>query len=111
MSFSALFSVFTLTWITEKQLERVTENKGDEFRRKKNIAIQSGGEKMRNASRQQGENERQSCKTTTREREKSVLHVHICVLLIRRKCVLHVQFVFLLIRSISLEAIFIVVPI
>ena len=97
MSFSALFSVFTLTWITEKQLERVTENKEDEFRRKKNIAIQSGGEKMRNASGQQGENERPSCKTTASEREKSVLHVHICVLPIRRKCVVHVQFVFLLI--------------
>ena len=34
----------------------------------------------------------------------------ICFLLIRRKSVLNVQFVFLLIRSISLEAIFIVVP-
>ena len=28
--------MFTLTWITEKELERVIENKGDEFRRKKN---------------------------------------------------------------------------
>ena len=37
-------------------------------------------------------------------------HVQICFLLIRRKSVLHVQFVFLLIRSITLEAIFIVVP-
>ena len=37
-------------WITEKELERVIENKGDEFRRKKNMEIQSGGEKMRNAS-------------------------------------------------------------
>ena len=45
------------------------------------------------------------------ERQKSVLHVRICFLLIRRKSVLHVQFVFLLIRSISLEAIFIVVPV
>ena len=35
------------------------DNKGDEFRRKKNMEIQSGGEKMRNASGQQGENERQ----------------------------------------------------
>ena len=26
--------MFTLTWITEKELERVIENKGDEFRRK-----------------------------------------------------------------------------
>ena len=50
--------MFTLTWITEEELERVIENKGDEFRRKKNMEIQSGGEKMRNASGQQGENER-----------------------------------------------------
>ena len=42
--------MFTLTWITEKELERVIENKGDEFPRKKNMEIQSGGEKMRNAS-------------------------------------------------------------
>ena len=34
----------TLTWITEKELERVIENKRDEFCRKKNITIQSGGE-------------------------------------------------------------------
>ena len=59
MSFSVLFFMFTLTWITEKELEWVIENKGDEFRRKKNMEIQSGGEKMRNASGQQGENERQ----------------------------------------------------
>ena len=51
--------MFTLTRITEKELERVIKNKGDEFRRKKNMEIQSGGEKMRNASGQQGENERQ----------------------------------------------------
>ena len=29
VSFSALFLVFTLTWITEKEPERVIENKGD----------------------------------------------------------------------------------
>ena len=45
----------TLTWITEKELERVIENSLGE----KNMEIQSGGEKMRNASGQQGENERQ----------------------------------------------------
>ena len=49
--------MFILTWITEK--ERVIENKTDEFCRKKNMKIQSGGETMRNASGQQGENERQ----------------------------------------------------
>ena len=51
--------MFTLTRITEKELERVIENKGDEFRRKKHMEIQSGGKKMRNASGQQGDNERQ----------------------------------------------------
>ena len=54
MSFPALFFIFTLTWITEKELERVIENKGDEFRREKNMEIQSGGEKIRSASGQQG---------------------------------------------------------
>ena len=47
--------MFTLTWITEKELERVIENKEDEFRRKKNMEIQSRGKKMRNPSGQQGE--------------------------------------------------------
>ena len=51
--------MFTLTWIKDKELERVIENKGDEFRKKKNMKIQSGGDKMRNASGQQIENERQ----------------------------------------------------
>ena len=50
--------MFTLTWITKKELERGIEDKGGEFRRKKNMEIQSGGEKMRNASGQKGENER-----------------------------------------------------
>ena len=54
MSFSVLFFMCTLTWITEKELERVIENSLEE-----NMEIQSGGEKMRNASGQQGENERQ----------------------------------------------------
>ena len=59
VSFSALFFMFTPTWIKENELERVIENKGEQFRRKKNMEIQSGNEKMRNASGQQGENERQ----------------------------------------------------
>ena len=54
MSSSTLFLIFTLKWITKKELERVIENKGDEFRRKKNMKIQSGGENMRNASGQLG---------------------------------------------------------
>ena len=51
--------MFTLTWITEKELEPVIENKRDEFCRKKNVKTQSDGEAMRKASRQQGENEAQ----------------------------------------------------
>ena len=51
--------MFTLTWTTKKELERIIEKKGDEFRRKKNMETQSGGEKMRNASGHEGENERQ----------------------------------------------------
>ena len=51
--------MFTLTWITEKELERVIENKRDEFCTKKNMKIQSGGETIRNARGQQGENEGQ----------------------------------------------------
>ena len=44
--------MFTLKWITKKELERVIENKGEEFRRKRNMKIQSGGENMRNDSGQ-----------------------------------------------------------
>ena len=44
--------MFTLTWITEKELERVIENKDDEFRRKKNMEIQSGSEKMKRSGNQ-----------------------------------------------------------
>ena len=47
---SCLIIIF---FLTEKELERVIENKGGELRRKKNMKIQSGGEKMRNASAQQ----------------------------------------------------------
>ena len=46
--------MFTLTWITVKELERVTE-----FCGKKNMKIPSGGVTMRNATGQQGENEGQ----------------------------------------------------
>ena len=53
VSFPPLFFVFTQTRTTEKELEWVIENKGDEFRRKKHMEIQSGGEKMRNASGKQ----------------------------------------------------------
>ena len=39
-----LFFMFTLMWITEKELERVIENKRDKFCRKENMKIQSGCE-------------------------------------------------------------------
>ena len=52
--FDVVFDQFTLKWITKKELERVIENKGDEFRRKKNMKIQSGDEIMRNVSSQEG---------------------------------------------------------
>ena len=42
-SFSTLFLMFTLTWITEKELERVIENKKDEFCRKKNMKMLATG--------------------------------------------------------------------
>ena len=54
VSFSTLFLKFTLTWITEKELGRVIENKRDKFFRKKNMKIQSGCETMRNANSQEG---------------------------------------------------------
>ena len=56
MYFSALFFMFTITWITEKELQRVIENKEDEFGRKKNLEIETGGEKMRNASASKASN-------------------------------------------------------
>ena len=37
--FLTLFLMFTRTWITETELERMIENKGDEFRRKRNMKI------------------------------------------------------------------------
>ena len=49
---SCLFRRFF--FLIEKKLERVIENKVGEFCRKKNMEIQSGGEKIRNASAQQG---------------------------------------------------------
>ena len=58
VSFSTLFLTFTLTWITEKELERVIENKREEFCRRKNMKIQSGCETMRNSA-QKSENLRQ----------------------------------------------------
>ena len=39
--------LFRRYFLTEKEIERVIENKGDEFGREKNMEIQSGGEKMR----------------------------------------------------------------
>ena len=72
-----LFFMLTPTWITEKELERVIENKGDEFRWKKNMEIQSSGDKMRNASGQQGENERQWKIKANMDTGKKILGKHI----------------------------------
>ena len=52
--------MFTIAWITEKELERVIENKREtNFVGRKTSKFHRGGEKRRNASGQQGENERQ----------------------------------------------------
>ena len=56
-----------LTWITEKELK----NRGDEFCSKKNMKI--GGEKMRNANGQQGENRRRSEKKNEQEHKQQNL--------------------------------------
>ena len=56
--FDVIFDVYTHVNNRETELERVTENKREEFCRKKHMKIQSGCETMRNASDQQGENER-----------------------------------------------------
>ena len=52
-----------------------------------------------------------NCKGKTKKRAARAAEVQLCFLLIRRKSMLHVQFVYLLIRSISLEAIFILVSV
>ena len=56
---STLYLMSTLTWITEKELERVIKNKDNEFRGRKTLKFHSDSEKMRNASGQQGENKQQ----------------------------------------------------
>ena len=56
--FDVIFYVYTHVDNRERA-RAVIENKRDEFCRKKNMKIQSGCETMRNASGQQGENERQ----------------------------------------------------
>ena len=48
-----------LTWITGKELERELNSNGDQFPWKKKVKNYTLGEKMRNASGYQGENERQ----------------------------------------------------
>ena len=53
-SFSAFFSYVYTNVDNRERLERVIENSQE-----KNMESQSGGERMRNASGQQGENERQ----------------------------------------------------
>ena len=48
------------------------ENKRDEFCRKKNMKIQSGCETMRNASGQQGKNERLKNKSEHEHRRQNI---------------------------------------
>ena len=74
VSFSTLFLMFTLMWITAKELERVIESR-DEFQWKKNKKC-SGGEKMRNASGQQGEIERKWKKKTWNQETKSLVSTY-----------------------------------
>ena len=57
--FNVIFDVYTHVDNRETELELVSENKREEFWRKKNMKIQSGCETMRNASGQQDKNERQ----------------------------------------------------
>ena len=71
--FSTLFLMSSLTWITEKELKRVIKNKRGEFRWKKDMKFHSSGEKMRNASGQQGENERQWKKKANRNSRNKLL--------------------------------------
>ena len=49
----------TLTWITEKELEREIKTKGDQFHWKKNKKFIAVVRKRENASYHRGENERQ----------------------------------------------------
>ena len=49
----------TLTWITEKELQREREMKNKGFVGKTTRKFCSSGEKMRNSSGQAGENEQQ----------------------------------------------------
>ena len=72
-----LYVYTNVTWITKKEPQRVIENKGDESRRTKNTEIQSGGEKVRNASGQQGEDERQRKIKANMNTENKILGKHI----------------------------------
>ena len=57
--FNVICDVYTHVDNRETELELVSENKREEFSRKKNMKIQSGCETMRNARGQQGETGRQ----------------------------------------------------
>ena len=57
--FNVIFDVYTHVDNRETELELVSENKREEFCRKKIMKIQSGCETMRNASGQQSENDGQ----------------------------------------------------
>ena len=99
----------TLTWITEKELER-DKNKGDQFRWKKNIKnFKKGG----NASGHQGENERQRKKSQQehiKHATRKFLEVSGCSRakqrqrLYKKKCAARAKLFFLLIRPTELLA-------
>ena len=58
---------------TRKEIERDRKNKGDIFCGRNNMKFRSGGEKMRNASGQLGENERR-WKKSEQEHVRHFLH-------------------------------------
>ena len=105
--FDVIFDVYSHVDNREKELERVIEDKGDEFLwKKKTWKFHSGGEKMRNASGQQGENERQWKSESQHEQRKQNLWKARTT--IPPSCTCSTN---LLIRSIDLDAIFIAVPV
>ena len=79
-SSSTLLLMSTPTWISEKELERVKQRTRISSWQKKKIhsgGHSCGGEKMRNASGQQGENERQGRVKTNRNTSNKIFGEHI----------------------------------
>ena len=104
--FDVISDVYSHVDYREKELERVIEVKGDEFLwEKKTWKFHSGGEKMRNASGQQGENERKWKNKTQHEQRKQNLGKAHTTIPPSCTCSTNSQ-----IRSVDLDAIFIAVP-